>query len=192
MKKLLLSFALVVGLGLAANAQKEGPVNKISIGPDFLYPFGTVTDLGKLSDYYKLGYGGSIMGEYNITKKLNLTGSIGYMSLAYSKKVKDANVGTTVNTDNNVYYPIKLGAKYYFGPVYAAADAGVGLSLEDDRNSTFAFSGTVGKTFSVSPKSSIDLGIRYEGWSMYRNQVGITFVDNYSFVGIRLAYAFGL
>ncbi|KQC02319.1 outer membrane beta-barrel protein [Pedobacter sp. Hv1] len=182
MKKLLLSFAIVVGLGLAANAQTEGPVHKISIGPDFIYPFGLA------ADSYNIGYGGSVMGEYNIAKKLNLTASVGFTMLSYKKEVK----ALFTDLKNDVYYPIKLGAKYYFGPVYAGADAGIGLSLKDNRNSSFAFSGTVGKTFSVSPKSSVDVGIRYEGWSMYREQEGVTLIDNYSFAGIRLAYAFGL
>lgn len=182
MKKLLLSLSFIIGLSLVTKAQTEGPVHKITVGPDVMYPFGLA------ADSYKLGYGGSVMGEYNIGKKLNLTAYVGYSKLAYKSEVKKL----YTDLKDDFYIPIRLGAKYYFGPVYGAADAGIGLSLKEDRNSSFAYTATVGKAFSVSPKSSLDIGVRYEGWSMYRDQVGITFVDNYSFVGLRLAYVFGL
>ena len=64
MKKIILSFAIIIGIALTANAQTEGAVNKISIGADFLYP-----TTGQLADSYQLGYGGVINGEYKVSDK---------------------------------------------------------------------------------------------------------------------------
>jgi hypothetical protein len=186
MKKLILSFAIVIGLAFTANAQTEGAVNKISIGGDFLYPA-----TGLLAESYNLGYGGSLAGEYNIYKKLNVTLSAGYLAMVYKQKVKDIYVEISPDiTKNDVSYPVRAGAKYYFGKIYGAADAGVAISLDNDRNSSFIFAGGFGTSYSVSPKSSIDVGVRYEGWSSYAEANTKTTIS--SFVGLRAAYSFGL
>lgn len=186
MKKLILSFAIIIALFSTANAQKEGAINKISIGGDFLYPA-----TGLLADSYNLGYGGSLQGEYNIYKKLNITLSAGYLAMTYKQEIKDVWAITFPDsTKNDVSYPIKAGVKYYFGKIYGAADAGIALSLDNDRNSSFIFSGGFGTSYSVSPKSSIDVGVRYEGWSSYAESNTKTTIS--SFVGLRAAYSFGL
>lgn len=173
MKKLLLSLALVAGLGFAANAQTEGAVNKISVGPDFLLPVGDNTN------GLALGFGGSAMGEFNVAKSLNLTINAGYLSLAPEKELKD--LGAT----NSGVIPLKAGAKYYFGGnFYGAGEVGAAIFTENNAGTAFTFAPTIGASFSVADKSSIDLGIRYEGWS--KNSTTL------SFIGIRAAYAFGL
>jgi hypothetical protein len=177
MKKLLLSFLLIAGLGFAANAQKEGAVNKISIGAEFVYP------IGVFADSYKIGYGGSAMGEYNILKNLNLTASVGYTSLTYIKELKDAYSNIGLPTSNAVYYPAKLGVKYYYKKLYGAAEIGGAMSNIKERATVLAYSGGVGASFSVSPKSSVDFGVRYEEWNLN---------GRFPFVGLRAAYAFGL
>lgn len=177
MKKLLLSLALISGLSLAANAQKEGPVNKISIGAEFVYP------VGLFADSYKIGYGGSIMGEYNVLKKLNLTGSVGYTSLTYTKELKSTYESIGLPTSNVVYYPAKLGVKYYYKKLYGAAEIGGAISNEKSRSTALTYAGGIGTSFSVSPKSSIDVGVRYEEWNLN---------GRFPFVGLRAAYAFGL
>ena len=185
MKKLILSFAFIIGIAFTTKAQKEGAVNKISIGGDFLYPA-----TGLLKESYNLGYGGSLQGEYNVMDKLNLTLSAGYLAMVYKQQIKDIYATTFPDsTKNDVSYPIKLGVKYYFGKIYGAADAGVSISLDSDRNSSFVFAGGVGTSYSVSPKSSIDVGIRYEGWSSYVDANTKTKLS--TFVGLRAAYSFG-
>ena len=89
----------------------------------------------------------------------------------------------------NIRYPIKAGIKYYFGKIYGAAEGGIAISLAKNRNSSFVFAGGVGTSFSVSQKSNIDVGIRYEGWSSYVESNTKTKIS--TFVGLRAAYAFG-
>ena len=173
MKKVLLSLLMVAGLGFAASAQTEGAVNKISVGPDFLLPVGDNTN------GLSLGYGGSVMGEFNVAKSLNLTVSAGYISVAPEKAWKD--LGAT----NSGVIPLKAGAKYYFGGnFYGAGELGAAIFTENNGGTAFSYAPTLGASFSVSDKSSIDLGVRYEGWS--KNSTTL------SFVGIRAAFAFGL
>jgi hypothetical protein len=173
MKKVLLSLLMVAGLGFAASAQTEGAVNKISVGPDFLLPVGDNTN------GLSLGYGGSVMGEFNVAKSLNLTVSGGYISVAPEKALKDA--GFT----NSGVIPLKAGAKYYFGGnFYGAGELGAAIFTEKNSGTAFSYAPTIGASFSVADKSSIDLGVRYEGWS--KNSTTL------SFIGIRAAFAFGL
>ena len=139
MKKLLLSLAIILGIAFTTKAQKEGAVNKISIGGDFLYP-----TTGLLKDSYNLGYGGTLQGEYNVYKKLNLTLSAGYLAMVYKQEVKD---------------------------IYA-------LTFPDSTKNDISY-----------PKSSIDVGVRYEGWSSYVESNTKTKIS--TFVGLRAAYSFG-
>lgn len=179
MKKLLLSFALIAGLGLAASAQKEGAVHKVSVGGEFIYPLG-----GSLKENYSYGFGGSVMGEYNILKHVNLTVSGAYTSLAYTQEIKDYFAGSIIYSTKNVtVYPVKAGVKYYHKNLYGAIEVGGTFSTKEDSATALAYSGGVGTTFSISPKSSLDFGVRYEEWNLNgRDQ----------FVGLRVAYAFGL
>jgi hypothetical protein len=183
MKKLILSLAVVIGLAFTASAQTEGAVNKISIGGDFLYPA-----TGFLADSYNLGYGASVEGEYNIWKKLNLTISASYLKMAYEQAVKDA---YPEGISDDVYFPVKLGGKYYFEKFYVSANAGVAVASSDDRNSVFIYAAGIGKAFSVAPKSNIDFGLTFRGWTSYINSLN-TKPSTSTFVGLRAAYSFGL
>lgn len=175
MKKFLLSIVLFAGLGLSANAQKEGAVNKISIGAEFVYP------LELLEASYKIGYGASVQGEYNVWSRLNLTASAGYLSLAFN----DVNIAylekVGLPTSNATFYPVKAGAKYYYGKFYAAAEIG-GTFSADKAGTSLAYAGGLGTSFSIAPKSSLDFGLRYEEWNLN---------GRYPFVGLRAAYSFG-
>lgn len=182
MKKLILSITFILGLTFIVNAQTEGAVNKISLGGDFLYP-----TTGLLKDSYNLGYGASLEGEYNVLKNLNITLSAGYLSMAYKQQVIDANPG---EPKTNSYFPAKLGVKYYFNNFYAAASSGVAVSLSDNINSAFIYEGGIGRAFSVSPKSNIDFGLAFKGWTSYISSIN-TKPSTSSFVGLRAAYSFG-
>jgi hypothetical protein len=183
MKKLILSLAVVIGLAFTAKAQTEGAVNKISIGGDFLYP-----TTGLLADSYNLGYGASLEGEYNIWRKLNITLSASYLKMAYKQEVKDA---YPEGISDDVYYPVNLGGKYYFEKFYVSANSGIALSFDDGRNSVFIYSAGLGKAFSVAPKSNIDFGLTFRGWTSYISSNN-TKPSTSTFVGLRAAYSFGL
>lgn len=168
MKKLILSMALVAGLGFAASAQTEGAVKKLSIGAEVGIP----TESGAKDLLY---VGGSLQGEFPVAKSLNLTGSAGYTALTYTGDGPGASIG---------FIPVKAGAKYYFGGnFYAAGEVGASISAEKGGSTALAFAPALGASFSVADKSSLDFGLRYETWS----KNGST-----SFLGLRAAYAFGL
>ncbi|WP_316765279.1 hypothetical protein [Pedobacter frigiditerrae] len=175
MKKLLLSLALVAGLGLAANAQTEGAVKKLSIGAEVGLP----TEGGDL-----LIAGGSLQAEFPIAKSLNLTGSAGYLNLMLTGDAKDLAKAFGAPTSTGVV-PLKAGVKYYFGGnFYAAGEVGAAISTEDGGGTALALAPTLGASFSVSDKSSLDFGLRYENWSKDGSSSGI--------IALRAAFAFGL
>jgi len=167
MKKLLL-IAHVVCFRMAASAQTQGAVQKLSVGAEV----GLLTDQGTQN---LLLAGGSVFYEHPIAKSFNLTGSIGYLSLFSTQKDVPGSIG---------YTSIKAGGKYYFGGnFYAAGEVGATIQREGGIG-LFAFSPGLGASFSVAEKSSLDFGLRYENWSKDSNSNG--------FIALRAAYAFGL
>lgn len=176
MKKLLLSLAMVAGLGLAASAQTEGAVRKLSVGADFGFPTGSGSE-------DQLFVGGSLQFEQPVAKALNLTLSAGYLANMVTGDTKDAYKALGIPTSFG-FIPVKAGAKYYFGGnFYGAGEVGAAFSTEEGGETAFAFAPTLGASFSVSDKSSLDFGVRYETWSNNGSS---------SFLGLRAAFAFGL
>ncbi len=179
MKQIILSFFLITGLFFSASAQQDAKY-KVSLGGEFLNPMGSTAEV------YSVGYGGSLKGEYKLSPKFNTTLSVGYTTVATSKLYKAIFTPWGGNVDNTVVYPAKAGLKYNLNKIfYAAADAGVAFSAEPTvRSHSFAYSGGVGTSFEISPKSSIDVGVRYEEWALS------TKVRD-SFAVLRAAYVFG-
>ena len=177
MKKLLLSLALVAGLGFAASAQTEGAVRKLSVGADFGFPTGSGSE-------DQLFVGGSLQFEQPVAKALNLTLSAGYLANMVTGDAKDALEVLGLPTSFS-YIPLKAGAKYYFGGnFYAAGEVGASIGTDSSRGTAFVLAPGLGTSFSVSDKSSLDFGVRYENWSRNGGSRG--------FVGLRAAFAFGL
>ena len=181
MKKLLGSLVLIISLSFSALAQDEGPKYKVSLGGEFLYVIGNAVE------FHNVGYGASLQGEYKLSPKLNVTASGGYISLGVSKLYNDIySPWLNGSVKSPILYPVKAGLKYKFHKkIYAAAEAGAAIAEPNAvRGTSFAYAGGLGTNFEVSSKSSIDVGIRYEGWSLNTN-------NTYSFVGLRAAYVFG-
>lgn len=175
MKKLLLSLALVAGLAYGASAQTEGAVKKLSIGAEFGIPT-------KGSD--ELLVGGSLQFEQPVAKSLNLTLSAGYIADMITGDSKEILKAMGLKTSYG-FVPLKAGAKYYFGNYfYGAGEVGAAISTESGGGTAFAFAPTLGASFSVSDKSALDFGVRYENWSRDGNSSG--------FFGLRAAFSFGL
>lgn len=175
MKKLLLLTA-VAGLFAftSVNAQTRAP--KFSVGAEFAFPMG---DFGDVADF---GFGGSLQYQHPVAANLLLTGSAGYTSFKF-KDITEG--GITFEGGNAGYIPVKAGARYYFGEsFFAGAELGASFSTEDEGSTAFVYSPGIGVDFPVSDKGSIELGARYEGWS-YDGGTN-------SFIGLRLAYNFGL
>lgn len=174
MKKIFLLTAIAgIFAFTSVSAQKDPAMNgqKLGIGVEFGLP------VGDFGDVYNLGVGGSLVYQVPVATNLNVTGNVGYINFT-SKKV----LGQSFNTG---YVPIKAGLRYFFAEnFYGGAELGAAISTEKNGSTAFAYSPGVGVEFPVADKASIDLGVRYEGWSR----------DSHtnSFVGIRAAFNFGL
>ncbi len=180
MKQFLLSFSLLTGIAFSAIAQQQDSKIKVSVGGEYLIA------AGGSAEYLGSGYGASLQGEYTILPKLNLTASAAYISLAASKLYKEIyEPWFGAKIPNSIYYPVKAGAKYYLHKnFYAAAEAGASITNEKNSETSFAYAGGIGGSFAISPKSSIDIGVRYETWALSVN-------SRDTFVGVRAAYRFG-
>ncbi|RZL19247.1 MAG: hypothetical protein EOO89_03880, partial [Pedobacter sp.] len=149
---------------------------KLGIGADFAFPMG---DFGEGTDF---GFGGSLGVQFPVANKLNITGSAGYLNF----KAKDDVLG---GADFGAI-PVKAGARFFVAEnFYIGAELGAAFPTEDGRKTAFAYAPGVGIEFPVADNGAIELGARYEGWR------GKNILDQSvtnSFLGLRLAYNFGL
>lgn len=172
MKKLFLSFVLVAGLGLVANAQ-----TKIGISGDFAFPTG---NFGKIMDY---GAGASANLIAPFSSQAAFVGEVGYLNFTPKK-----NLGFT--TSNQSAVPIKAGVRYLADKnIYLQGSVGAAISTQTGGKTAFLYAPSVGADFPVSDKMSLDFGLRYEGWT---GQPALMGTQTNSFIGIRAALNFGL
>ena len=177
MKKL---FLLTAVLGIfafsnvnAQDAAMSGP--KLGIGADFAFPS------GDFADGYKFGVGGSLLYQHPIANKLNLTGSAGYLNFTGESVEIE---GVTFKNDAVGFVPVKVGLRYFLAEnIFINAEAGAAFGTKEGVGTAFAYSPGIGVEFPVADKSAIELSGRYEGWS---ND------GTLSFIGVRLAWNFGL
>lgn len=173
MKKLFLLTA-IAGLFAISNvsAQKKDPAmsgQKLGIGAEFAFP------TGNFGDVYDLGYGGSLQFQTPIAEKLKFTASAGYLNFKAKDEFGSFNYGAI---------PVKAGVNYFLAEnFYIGGELGAAFGTRDGAGTAFAYTPHIGVEFPVSDKGSIDLGARYEAWS--NNGTA-------RFVGLRLAYNFGL
>lgn len=179
MKKLILLTAVAGFFAFSnVNAQTKDvgmTGTKLGIGADFAFPMG---DFGKVTDF---GYGGSLGVQFPVANKINITGSAGYLSFKNKDEFGGASFGTI---------PVKAGARFFVAEnFYIGGELGAAFPTEDGGKTAFAYAPGVGIEFPVADNGAIELGARYEGWS------GKDILDRSvtsSFLGLRLAYNFGL
>lgn len=184
MKKLFLLTA-VAGLFAFSNVSAQnvrGP--KLGIGADFAVP------VGSLSDGYKFGIGGSLLFQTPITTKLNFTASAGYLNFIGKNDVQYVSLSengfniVSGKNPNAGAIPVKVGVRYFIGDsFYAGGEVGAAFITGDGSTTAFAYSPNIGFELPVANKNTIDLGVKYEGWSKD---------SSLGFFGIRVAYNFGL
>ncbi|MDQ1139701.1 hypothetical protein QE439_001082 [Pedobacter agri] len=177
-----LRFILLLLLFFAAKNLKAQNSTSISIGAEFGLPSGNFVSLSGI------GLGGSIKADFPISTEFALTVNGGIMNF-FGKR------NQLINVKDLVYIPLKAGLKYQLGEhFYAEAQLGAGLSASSGQKTIFVWSPGIGNQFKMAGKNKLDLGIRYEGWTG-KNETRIIGINNTStkgFVGIRLAYVFGL
>ena len=149
---------------------------KLGIGAEFAFPTG---DFG---DVYNLGYGGSLQFQTPIAAKLNFTATAGYLN--FTGKDYTTPIGTFKAADFGSI-PVKIGARYFLAEnFYAGGELGASFATGDNSGTAFVYTPNIGVEFPVADKASIDFGVRYEAWSRDSSTL--------RFVGLRLAYNFGL
>ncbi|MNY22934.1 hypothetical protein D3C86_1565750 [compost metagenome] len=148
----------------------EGP--KFGLGADFAFP------IGSFKDQTNYGVGASLLYQHPVSKKLSITGNVGYLELQGEK--------TIINLKySEGFVPIKAGARYFLAKnIYSGAQLGVSISTAsgNGNGTSFLYVPAAGVEFPVSNNGSLDVGVRYESWIRRHN--------TRSFVGIRIGYNF--
>lgn len=155
---------------------------KLSIGVDAGVP------VGSFNDFYNWNLGGSVQADIPVVKQLFVTVNAGYDNF-FGKAINN----TSANYTNIQLIPVKAGLKYF--PIenfYIQGEAGASFvanksNLGVSNSTLFAYAPQVGVQFPVGGKSFIDAGVRFEG-----NSPLVTNGNNLNFIGLRLAYGFGL
>ena len=172
-------------LSIGANAQSKTPANqniRLSVGVDAGIPLGNFNNTNNFS------LGGSVQADIPVVKQLAVTVNAGYNNL-FGSSIS----GTSLNYTDIRLIPVKAGLKYF--PVqnfYVQGEAGASFLVNTSdlgaTNSTlFTYAPQIGYLFQVGAKNYIDAGVRFEG-----NTPLVTNGDNLNFIGLRVAYAFGL
>jgi hypothetical protein len=192
MKNLLVtSVVLLMVVALATPASAASKMS-LSVGPDILLPMGT------FSDANKLGFGGSVRFQYNLTPMAAVGGETGYFTWGG----KDLGAGISGPSFHGI--PIRVFGKYYFMPeggtrFYGMAELGLFIGSSGDVTITypglgsytvsggsttgFNFCPVVGVEIPVSGgKNAVDISVRYDGISASGGTNGsIAFRVGYNF-----------
>jgi hypothetical protein len=173
MKKIILLTALAGFFCFSrAHAQRNGDGARFGIGGDLILP------VGSFGESTKIGTGGSLLLQLPLATDLRLTVGVAYLTIEGKEKF----VGIK---NRERYVPIKTGLKYFFTEnIYGAGELGVALSTANGSGSgtAFAYSPGIGVEFPVAGAHSVDVGLRFEGWSRSNG--------TRSFLGLRAGFNF--
>jgi hypothetical protein len=155
---------------------------RLSVGPEAGLP------VGDLKDAYNWSFGGSAQIDIPIVKSLYATVNAGYDNFFVKDELKQA------GGKNMQLIPVKAGLKYFpVGDIfYVQGQAGVSFlanksDLNADKSAAFVYAPQIGALVKLAPKNYLDIGVRWEGTSSF-NDGG----SSGNFLGLRVAYAFGL
>lgn len=185
---LALSLSSIFALG--AKAQSTTPTKVTDSGSGIRLSIGAEGGIpvGSFNDYYNSSYGGSVQADFPILKnELYVTLNSGY------NNIHSRSGNTLYNGKDIQLIPVKAGLKYF--PVsflYLQGEAGASFitnknSLGVNKSATFVYAPQAGVLFNVGGKNYIDAGFRFEGnTKLYDGG------KTNNFLGLRVAYAFGL
>jgi hypothetical protein len=178
-KKILLSLIIIIAAAGSCLAQTKS-VPQLSIGGEFGVP------VGQASDIYGKVLGMSLKLDVPVSKSpffIVITSGIStfIVKFDYSGAL-----------DNASYVPVEAGGKYYFSKLgYIEADFGVSNNINSNytaEKTAFMYSPVIGISAPTNKpnkhKSTIDMGLRYEGRVESGGTVGQ--------IALRVAYRFGL
>jgi len=181
--------ALLVSLAFAGIAQTTPASSKadkqefrLSAGPESGVP------IGDLSDGYNWNFGGSVQADIPVIQSLYVTVNAGYNNFFVK------NHQTKVPDKNLQLIPVKAGLKYF--PVgnifYVQGEAGVSFlanksDLGADKSAAFVYAPQIGALVKLADRNYIDVGFRFESNSAFYSGGNTN-----NFLGLRVAYAFGM
>ncbi|WP_143065562.1 hypothetical protein [Mucilaginibacter sp. OK283] len=169
--------AAAIFIGTNVKAQTT-PANKLRLGIGITGGIPT----GNAHDGSNFLLGGDARLQYGVSNNVALTLTSGYYN--FFAKTYDQVDGTTVKGKDQGLIPIKAGVKAFVAEnFYLGAEAGVGFEtqahLYGNKDTKLILSPGIGYA-----NKSWDIGARYENYSGQSN--------SYGFVGLRVAYGFGL
>ena len=180
-----LVFLAYTGKARAQDAPKSTDSKRefrLSVGPEVGIP------VGSLSDVYNFNLAGSIQADIPIADHLYVTANAGYNNFFIKDEFKQQ------GGHHLQLVPVKAGLKYFpVGDVfYVQAEAGASFlanksDLQADKSTAFVYAPQIGALIKLAPKNYLDIGFRWESMSAFYDGGSYT-----NFLGLRVAYAFGL
>jgi hypothetical protein len=177
MNKLLISLVFLTGITYYSTAQTKSG-SQLSLGGEFGFP------TGQASQVY-----GTVLGA-SAKLELPVSASPFYFTLTSGLSEYIVRLDYTGVIKNTAYgVPLEAGGKYYFTKIgYCEADFGASANISSNYPASrmaFIYAPVIGFSAATNKhKSTIDIGMRYEG----RVESGGTV----SQVAFRLAYRFGI
>lgn len=174
--KILLLFILFLISGtLKAQSQAN-----IGIGAEIGLPSGNFANLSGI------GLGASLKADLPIASDFAISLNGGFMNF-FGKR------NQLFKVQDLTYIPVKAGLKYQLSEsFYAEGQLGAGFSIKNGQNTLFVWSPGIGNQFKLSGENKLDFGIRYEAWTGKNAAGGLDKSSSKGFVGVRVAYVFGL
>lgn len=176
MKKILIPILLLVAFTTAASAQNKPAASFLSFAVQGALPVN--------NSQYNSGIGASAQFEIPAAASLNFTVGVGYTSFTLKDNYKKLLAISGNSTSSQGFVPVQVGVKYYILPqFYSAIKVGAAVSTQSNASTVFTYSPGIGGEIPVGKGNSIDVGVRYEGWSTD---------GTLSFIGLHAGYKFGL
>lgn len=166
--KLMASAVVAVALFVSVNA--NGQTREPS-GDSQLWRLGVGFSIGlPTEDVYKIVLGGDLKLQKDFSSNISGTLSAGYTNFSLKNDLGD--VG---------FIPVKAGVKIFpTERFYFSGELGAGFGTDDGQGTAFVYAPGIG----LGLNNGIDLGLRYEGYSMDGGSIGQ--------VALRIAYGFKL
>lgn len=175
------SFYILISFVFALTATKA-QISTIGIGPELNVPTGNSSSISSI------GASVALKAEFGLSPKTGITINGGYTSF----------LGRTyfgIRTPTETSIPLKGGFKYYTSPnFYVEGQVGANIPISGNAKAGFVWSPGVGTYLKLhNTDNFLDVGLRYEGWSSRRTITATTTTfSTFSFIGLRVAYAFTL
>jgi hypothetical protein len=182
----------LLSIGLWANAQvtaSKAQMNsdhiKLSLGIE------TGLGLGNFKDTHKSNIGATLQADLPVSDRFYANLNTGYVDFIGRDQVS----GTGISAHDIHLLPVMAGLKYFpISRLYIQGDAGVAFALNKSElgyasTGAFVYVTQIGYQFTISGKSFLDAGVRYEGTSSYDRYVAYTKINQ---IGLRFAYGLAL